>query len=65
MQFVKVIEARNRICAEERCIDCPLSRNYSGYNLDCNSLIFYHPQTAETIIKFWLKDHKEEEPTND
>lgn len=64
MQFVKVIEARTRICDTHTCFKCPLSRQNSGHNLQCHDLIYRHPKEAETIIKNWLKSHKEE-PTND
>lgn len=59
MQLSKFIAARNRICETSRCFTCPLGRNKSGVNTDCRNLILNHPETAETIVKDWLKSHKE------
>lgn len=63
MKLSKFIAARNRICETSRCFTCPLGRNRSGYDLPCTVLVYSHPETAETIVKDWLKSHKEE-PTN-
>lgn len=61
MQFVKVMEAYKRICTKNLCLTCPLGRGHSGHNLDCRSLMTHYPEDAETIIKNWLKSHKENE----
>lgn len=60
MELVKFIEARNRICETHTCYKCPLGRRLSGINVGCGDLVYKHPETAETIVEKWLKDHKEE-----
>ena len=59
MELKDVIKYKNQICKEHDCQKCPFSTLPSLQDfINCNLIIYYHPDETEEIILKWLEAKK-------
>ena len=55
MEFIKVIEIRNRMCNKRPCANCPLFVIKKGKDMDCVDMMTVFPGEFEKALIEWDK----------
>ncbi len=55
MEFLKVIEIRNRMCNKRPCVDCPVFAIEKGKGMDCMDVLKSFPAEFEKALIEWDK----------
>ena len=55
MEFLKVIEIRNRMCDKRPCVDCPIFAIEEGKGMDCMDVLKSFPAEFEKALIEWDK----------
>ena len=57
MEFVKVIEIRNRMCNKRPCVDCPVFAIEKGKGMNCMDVLTIFPAEFEKALIEWDKSN--------
>ena len=57
MEFLKVIETRNRMCNKMSCVDCPLPAIEKEKGMNCMDVLKSFPAEFEKALIEWDKDN--------